>query len=118
MEFIKALEETDDSKTLKGIMPFDEDRTYRGFKHIRKGDISLSIQASYGHYCTPRKTLRNLDDYMSMEFALIDASGDFIRVKEILPNFKRLNEIEEYWNTVYGYVPVDLIEELYQAYFI
>ncbi|HLI46870.1 MAG TPA: hypothetical protein VKU94_06740 [Geobacterales bacterium] len=53
-----------------------------------------------------------------MEFALIAENGDFIRVKDILPNFPKLEEIEEYWDTVYGYVPVNLIEELYQAYFV
>lgn len=116
MEFIKALEETNDSTKLKNIMPFDEDMTYRAFKHIRKGDVSLSIQASYGHYCTPRKTLNELVNYSSMEFALI-RNGEFIRVQDILPDLPRLNEIEEHWDTVYGYVPVDLIEEIYIAYF-
>lgn len=108
MEFLKVLEETNDSNG----------SYYRGFKHIRKGDVSLSIQASYAHYCTPRKTLRDLSEYTSMEFALIGESGEFIRVQEILPGFSKLEEIEEYWDTVYGYVPVNLIEELYQAHFV
>lgn len=117
MDFIKVLEESNDSKAVKSLMPFDEDLTYRGFKHIRKGDVSLSIQASYGHYCTPRKTLSDLNEYASMEFALL-RNGEFITVSDILPNFPRLEEIEEYCDTVYGYVPVNLIEELYQAYFV
>lgn len=113
MEFLSQLEEDTYSKQ-KMYVPFDEDFTYRGFNHIKIGDLSLSIQASFGHYCTPRKTLKSASDYTSMEFALIKANGDFTTVSEILPNFSRLSEIEEYENTVYGFVPVELIEELYQ----
>jgi hypothetical protein len=122
MEFIKVLVESDDSKRYRTKMNeisylFDEDNAYRSLKHIKKDDISLSIQASYGHYCTPRLTLSDLNDYSSMEFALIK-EGEFIQVKDILPNFSALEEIEEYFDgSVYGYVPVNLIEELYKAYF-
>jgi hypothetical protein len=113
MEFIKNLKETNDSKAVGKIMPFDEDLTYRKFIGFQFGNIWLSIQASYGHYCTPRKTLKDINEYTAMEFALMNKEG-FISVSDALPNFTRLKEIEEYEDTVYGYVPVELIEELYQ----
>lgn len=106
MKFLNQLQEDEYSK-------IGEDMTYRGFNHIHFVDVSLSIQASFGHYCTPRKTLKNLNEYTTMEFALIK-EGNFVKVSDVLPNFSRLNEIEEYENTVYGYVPVDLIEQLYR----
>jgi hypothetical protein len=112
MEFLKQLEEDGRSKLSDAI--FDDDSILRGFKHIQIGDLSLSIQASWGHYCTPRRTLNNLDEYSTMEFAIIQDDGEFATVSEVLPTFSRLDEIEEYENTVYGYVPVDLIEQLYQ----
>jgi hypothetical protein len=121
VEFINALVETEDSKKYNEKMKeigyyFDEYNKYRALKHIKKDDVSLSIQASYGHYCVPRLTLSNLNDYSEMEFALMRESG-FIQVKDILPNLSVLDEIEERFDgSVYGFVPVELIEELYKAF--
>ncbi|PHD96638.1 hypothetical protein [Bacillus toyonensis] len=117
MEFLKRLEEIADSKMfgkqLSNIPLMSELNHYRVLKGLVFGeDIVLSIQASYGHYCTPRETIE-LDDYSEMELGLIQ-NGGFVTVTNLLPEFKRLKEIEEYESTVYGYVPVDLIEELYQ----
>jgi hypothetical protein len=47
-----------------------------------------------------------------MEFALL-WQDQFIRVQDAFPDFPRLAEIEEYYDTVYGYVPVDLIQDLF-----
>ena len=117
LEFIKHLFEDEGSLKMKSIATFDEDFTYRGFKHIKVGDISLSIQASYGNYCTPRKTLKNLNEYTSMEFALIGEEGRFLNVNDVLPNFEKLDIINEYFDgSVYSYVPVELIEELYNEF--
>ncbi|MCP8969709.1 hypothetical protein [Ectobacillus ponti] len=87
---------------------------YRGFAGLQFGDVTLSIQASQAHYCTPRKTLEDLTQYSRMEFALI-REEEFISVRRILPDFPRLEEIEEFKDTVYAYVPVELIEELCEA---
>lgn len=121
MEFLKLLYPTKDSETIAKVMSFNENTTFRMFNSIIvKESLWLSLQASYGHYCSPRKTLRDVAEYTSMEFALMDADRNFKSVTEVLPNFSRLKEIEEYESTVYGYVPVDLIQdlinELYKKY--
>ena len=116
MEFIKDLKPTSSTLRVSNLLPFDEDTTFRMFEGFKlKDDLWLSVQASYGHYCSPRKTLLNLEDYRSMEFALMDKEGNFTSVSEILPDFPKLEEIEEYRDTVYAYVPVNLINELYKA---
>ncbi|WP_144561661.1 hypothetical protein [Bacillus mycoides] len=117
MEFLTRLEEKDESKMVKekmaDIQLMSEFNHYRMLKGIAFGKgITLSIQASYGHYCTPRETT-DLDDYSAMELGLLQ-NGEFVTVSSLLPEFSRLKEIEEYEDTVYGYVPVDLIGELYQ----
>ncbi|TKH82019.1 hypothetical protein FC686_04460 [Bacillus cereus] len=117
MEFLTRLEETIESKTVKEKMAdiplMSELNHFRMLKGFVFGEgIVLSIQASYGHYCAPRETT-DLDDYSAMEFGVLQ-NGEFVTVTKLLPEFKRLKEIEDYESTVYGYVPVDLIEELYQ----
>lgn len=72
--------------------------------------LILSIQGSYGHYCLPRKTLP-YDQYTRMEVALYTEKG-FANIEDYLDT----KEFDEYFNgSVYGYVPVVLIEKLYQA---
>ncbi|PMC34550.1 hypothetical protein CJ195_22310 [Bacillus sp. UMB0899] len=117
MTFINKLKPTNDSIKISQVMPFDENITFRIFKGIQvNDDLWISIQASYGHYCNPRKTLKDLSEYNSMEFALRDKEGNFLSVTDVLPNFPKLKEIEEYYeDTVYGYVPVNLIEDLVQV---
>lgn len=79
-------------------------------------DVWLSIQASYGHYCKPRKTLKDLYDYSHWEFALFNKEN-FIRVSDIIPELKSIGEIETYFDSsVYPYVPTDLVEEVYLAF--
>jgi len=42
--------------------------------------------------------------------------NDFVTVEEVLPNFPSLKAFENFDSGgVYGYVPIELIEELYQA---
>lgn len=43
--------------------------------------FSLSIQASCGHYCTPRKTLKNLSDYEQFEILIIHNDDYIVVVK-------------------------------------
>lgn len=115
MEFLKRLEETDDSKVVKKQLGFlGEANHIRMLKGLEfDNNVVLSVQASYGHYCTPRETV-NLYNYSRMELGLLQ-NGEFVTVSSLLPEFSRLKEIEEYEDTVYGYVPVDLIEDLYQS---
>lgn len=71
----------------------------------------LSIQCSEGHYCTPRKLL-GLNSYDTFEVAIL-WQGNFIYPSE-LNNFPRKSELDEcYEGTVFGYVPKDLVEDLY-----
>lgn len=110
MEFVKALVERD-----FGMDRMHDNMNYRQFEPIRIGpNLWLSIQASYGHYCKPRKTVRDLNEYTHWEFALFN-KDDFVRVADVLPNFASLAEIEYYEQSVYAYVPADLVEELYVA---
>lgn len=113
MEFIKHLKNTIDTGTMKmaylqcGLIDFELPQKSNGIEF--KNGLRLSIQGSYGHYCTPRKTLPYCK-YTSMEFALCTEKG-FADVKEYLDT----NEYDEYFDgSVYGYVPVELIEKLYQ----
>lgn len=111
MEFLTKLKETEESKMIQDVS------TYRSFKHIANKGIRLSVQASSGHYCHPRKRLENLAEYTHMEFALLDDRG-FISVADILPEFENLAEIQEHFDgDVYSYVPVGLIEQVYQEFF-
>lgn len=115
MKFIKSLTPTASSIRVREVRPFDEELTFRMFNGIQiNEDLWISVQASYSHYCSPRRTFDDLSEYNSMEFALMDKNG-FISVSSVLPDFHRLAEIEEYHDTVYGYVPVNLIEDLFEA---
>ena len=117
MNLLNKLIETEDSKKMseRGLLFGSyEDMGFRLFEHIKINDkVSLSVQASYAHYCQPRKTLP-LDQYESMELAILKnnkfASVDKIINDEIL--IEKLNEFYE--GTVYGCVPVELLEQLYQ----
>ncbi|MCP8969708.1 hypothetical protein [Ectobacillus ponti] len=103
MNFIAALQQIGD----EGM--------YRAFKNFQFGNVRLSVQASFAHYCTPRVTRDDLSIYSTMEFALLDKNGEFIRVKDVLPDFPLLDEIERHYDSVYAYVPIELIEALYNA---
>ena len=118
MGIIKNLVETSDSEKMKSVkMPFEnyEDMGFRMLKEVKISDeIGLAIQASYVHYCSPRKTLP-LEEYTKMELAIFK-DGEFTKVSNVTGNESIINKLDEYYEgTVYGFVPVDLIEELYQA---
>lgn len=92
----------------------------RMLKGIKVGKYTLSIQGSYGHYCHPRQTLP-VADYLEMELAIINEEGSMISINNdnVFKKFSRYDELltqadsldTDY--TVYGYVPVDLINDLY-----
>lgn len=90
------------------------------YNHLISGEYSLSVQASEYTYCTPRKTLEDLADYTHMEIAVLywnneSGKGDFIDVVRHFQDFPRRNELVDHDDGgVYAYVPVDLIEDLYQ----
>lgn len=68
--------------------------------------FEVSIQASYTHYCYPRKTFAGPYDevelgYPSEADSLIDIYAE---------------DIEEPTHTVYGYVPIDIVEKLIEKH--
>lgn len=72
---------------------------------------NLSIQCSESHYCIPRKLL-GLNSYNAFEVAIF-WQGNFTYPSE-LNDFPRKIELDEcYEGTVFGYVPKDLVEDLY-----
>lgn len=61
----------------------------------------ISIQGHEGAYSKPRETLKNIYEYDEME----------IKVSEFLPEkFKQYQDGD--LSTIYGYVPVEMIESL------
>ena len=100
-------------------------KDYRIFNCIDVGKYSLSIQASSTHYCTPRELL-SPEFYSSKEMAIFKEDGWIAITKSsIFRAFPRFNELmsradghfsngDNSGRVVFGYVPVDLIEDLYQ----
>lgn len=71
---------------------------------MRSG-LSVSVQASSAHYCYPREDLPSYSDYFEFEmgFPSEELPSEFTHYAE---DRERLKE------TVYGYVPKGLIEDL------
>ena len=67
---------------------------------------SISVQASAFHYCSPR--LNGLQDYKSVELGYPSAEDELIN--EYAEN--ALN----YTDTVYGYVPIEVVEKLIEKH--
>jgi hypothetical protein len=109
MEFIKRLIERNSPYTYN-----NEDTGFRIYKALQMDDdVLLSIQASYGHYCTPRQTL-DIELYSAMELAILK-NGKFVSVDQVTDNTSLIEKFDEYYEgMVYGFVPVELLEELYQ----
>ena len=84
----------------------------RIFHHIKLNeDYRISIQCSASHYCTPR-ILADIDTYTTYEVAIIGIDG-FTNPKE-LDNFDRKEELDQCCSYgVFGYVPTDLVEDLF-----
>ncbi len=113
MEFLKYLKNEWDTEPMRkaylecGLTDFELPQRSKGIEF--NNGLRLSIQGSFGHYCTPRKTL-SYNKYERMEFALCTEQG-FKDVKDYINTDKYDNYFD---GSVYGYVPVSLIEELYQ----
>ena len=89
-----------------------EDFGMRIFNHIdTKSGYKISVQCSEHHYCTPRK-LMGIKYYEEFELAIM--KEDRFTYPSILDNFHRKSELDEcYEGTVFGYVPRDLVEDLF-----
>lgn len=109
MEFIDKLEVLEQSS---GFL--NSKNTFRLFRQISfKNNISLSVQASYAHYCTPRTTV-DVEDYETMELVIFK-DGDFSPAISAVYDPMLLKDLEEYYDgQIFAFVPVSIIERLYQ----
>ena len=111
MELIKELQ-----KQEKAFSTED----YRMLKPVKAGDYFLSIQGSNTHYCTPKQSLP-VDIYSSMELAIINKKGSMVSINrsKLIRKFSRYAELVERAEglnskvTFYGFVSVDLLNDLY-----
>lgn len=118
MKFIDHLKETEESINVRELLKKDLGRPpmVRMYEHILfKGGIHLSVQASGCSHCRPQETV-DLEKYVAMEVA-VGRYGKCVEVKDVLPNFKRLKDVENvYFGEIfYSYMPVDLIEDMFLA---
>lgn len=91
----------------------NEEMGTRMFKKLKTiAGYDLSVQCSRYHYCMPRETI-DIELYDMFELAIF-WQGEFI-YPSILENFPRKNELDEcYEGQIFGYVPSDLVEDLYK----
>lgn len=93
----------------------EENEYFRLYEGIVIGEYTLSIQGSKSHYCSPRSTIP-VESYNQLEIAFWKDGREFIDASESneLKDFPRLDELMDRFNGgVYGYVDVDLIQDLY-----
>ena len=114
---MKALELIDELSKQATANGSDDFRT---FNAINAGRYKMSVQGSMGHYCSPRQTLHP-DAYSDMELALFSSKGWLhVSKSKKVRAFPRYNELIERADgpisqsvVVFGYVPVDLLNDLY-----
>jgi len=89
--------------------------SYRFFDSVNAGNYVLSIQASEGHYCSPRKNLP-AHAYFSFELAIWHKdSQHFLNAAQssVMRSFPRWEELKgNSGSRVFGWVPEDLINDL------
>lgn len=66
---------------------------------------SISVQASEFHYCCPR--LNGNQDYESVELGYPSSEDELIN---------EYAEDDDYTHTVYGYVPIEVVEKLIEKH--
>lgn len=111
MSFIPKLEVREETITPFGHMRIMDSLSFRD------GSIRLSIQGSDGMYCTPRKTLP-FEEYTHLEMAVVTDDGEknaFVTVGDVIDDPILAGRFHDYYDgEIYTYVPVALIERLYQ----
>ena len=87
--------------------------SFAGEKHVscpvvRCADgFTMSVQASYAHYCSPR-TYVNDGDYYEWEIGFPSAKEDLI--------MKWVEDGNDPTGTVYGYVPTEIINQVIEKH--
>lgn len=99
---------------LKFLEVEEETEIFKICKHIPVSDtVSLSIQASKFHYCTPRENLP-LDKYTHYEMAIIKDGFVTDNILGTLGDIPYREELEEYdCGGVFAYVPKELINKIF-----
>lgn len=69
--------------------------------------FSISVQGSENHYCEPRKNLLD-QDYSAVELGFPSAPDDLIA--------DYAEDDEDLCQTVYGWVPINVVEELIEKH--
>lgn len=117
MSLFEVLQESEVSQrlTAMGREPKLQFRFFEPIK-VRRPRLRLSVQGSYGVYCRPPVTLVDPKDYKAMEIALLGCKERFVFVEEVISDEKLIQELNVYrQDSVYAYVPIPLIERLYEA---
>lgn len=68
--------------------------------------FTISVQAGYGVYCTPRKKLED-GNYSTVELGFPSEEDELIM---------EYAESEDYTFTVYPYVPIEVVEQLIEKH--
>jgi hypothetical protein len=118
IDFRTLIEETELSKESNKRLSEYGLGGHRMNKHIKAGEYDMSIQFSEYHYCSPRISEDDPNFYDSMEIAIFkDRKWVQPRNDEYIQNFPRFQElierVEDGDVAVGGWVPVDVIQELY-----
>ena len=88
---------------------FDTDRRYIQMKRIFCNDgFNISVQAGCGMYCTPRYTMLRSERLLYREVE----AGYPSEPEPLIAEYAEDKEPERLTNTVYPYVPVELIDEV------
>lgn len=90
----------------EGVVDYFGD--FRRCKKLELNDgTQLSIQASQGHYCSPRITLEDYKDYSEFEIGF--------PTKEVECLIPYAEDSSDPTGTVYGYVPKTILEEAIES---
>lgn len=101
--------------TGRAVLVSDRQWGTRTVKYLRPrvtlaDGVSLSIQASETHYCTPRD---NIGPYTRVEVGSVAPSeGQVSCLATELREYAELDASGECFSGIYGYVPVALLNEL------
>ena len=92
------------------INEFLQETNYFGYGSLRPrvhfaDGFSVSVQASQFHYCRPR--IDNAEKYEAVELGYPSAADDLIT---------DYAEGDTYTDTVYGYVPVEIVDKLIEKH--
>lgn len=87
----------------EGSWKDNEDYGFKMTKKLKLADgTELSIQASDGHYCQPRMWLKDYADYTEFEIGFPS-----VAILQLMPY---ADDESRPTDTVYGYVPKEVIE--------